>query len=80
MPLSVVKMERKKESNLRWPVDRLLEELDEYEELVIVARKKDGGSYKMFSTGLRNIFWWLGVLEVLKQDLINESVTVAKER
>ena len=80
MKLSVVKIEEKKEGDLRWPVERLLSEIEDYDEILIIGRKKSGESYKRYSTAMKSTFWWLGALEALKYELIEESCVVTEEK
>ena len=71
MSLSVVKIQDKKEEDIRWPVDRLLENINEYEEVFILAKKKDGRGFERHSSSFKDSFWWVGALEALKQELLN---------
>ncbi len=62
----MVSLQIKREEDTRWPIDCILKELDEYSEIVIIAKKKEGNVYTKFHGKLKDTFWWIGVLERVK--------------
>lgn len=79
MPLRVVKLEQEKEKNLHYPIDKVLLEIEDFEEIFIVVKKKGGESYKRFSTAIKSTFWWLGAFEAVKSELMGESLVYTEE-
>jgi hypothetical protein len=75
-PVSLV---TKRTENAQWPIDCALERIDGFDEVLVLAKKKGQESYVRFSSSLRSTFWWLGVLEAMKRNLIEESVTHSEE-
>ena len=61
--------------NARWPIDCILERIDEFDEVLVIAKRKGVSSFTRFSSGLRDTFWWLGVLERVKMIIVNEGIT-----
>lgn len=68
----VIELEAKREENLHWPIDNLLARLDDYEEILILAKYKKGKQITRFSTQLKDQLWWVGVLEALKNQLCQD--------
>jgi hypothetical protein len=58
----------------RWPADRLLGKIEDFDEVLILAKKKGQDSYTRFSSTLKSTFWWIGVLEAMKRNLMEESL------
>ena len=75
-PVSLV---AKRTENAQWPIDCVSKRLDEFDEVLVLAKKKGQESYVRFSSSLRSTFWWLGVLEAMKRNLIEESLTHSDE-
>lgn len=73
--MKVVSIKEKTQGNATWPVDCLLKQIDDFDEVLILAKKKGQDSYTRFSSALKSTFWWIGVLEAMKRNLIEESVT-----
>ena len=69
----VVQLAKAKEENARWPVDCLLKQIEEYDEVLIIARKKGQNSYTKFHGRLGDTFWWCGVLERVKLLFFEET-------
>ena len=65
----------KRTEDARWPVDCVLKRLDEFDEILVLAKRHGEESYIRFSSKLRSTFWWIGVLEAMKRNLIEESLT-----
>lgn len=77
--LSVVQLSEVQEKKARWPIDRVLENIEDYEEIVVIARKKDGEGYKRYSSALKSTFWWVRAIEALKRELMDESFVVTED-
>ena len=73
--VKIVSFREKSLDNVKWPIDCLLEKIDDYDEVLILAKKKGEDSYTRFSSRLKSTFWWIGVLEAMKRNLIEESLT-----
>ena len=76
--MEIISLKEKIEDNARWPVDCFLKQIGEYDEVLILAKKKGKDSYTRFSSCLRSTFWWIGVLEAMKRNLIEESLTTTE--
>lgn len=67
---------KEKVLDTRWPVNCLLEKIDDYDEVLILAKKKGKKKgqegYTRFSSALKSAFWWIGVLEAMKRNLMEE--------
>ena len=61
--------------NARWPVDCILERISEFDEVIVIGKRKGVSSFTRFSSGLKDTFWWIGVLERVKQVIIDEGIT-----
>ena len=70
-----LQLKEKKAKDITWPIDSIMKQIDNFDEILIIGKKKDGEGYTRFSTGLRSTFWWMGCLEALKQLLMSESLT-----
>ena len=75
-PVSLV---AKRTENAQWPIDCVSKRLDEFDEVLVLDKKKGQESYVRFSSSLRSTLWWLGVLEAMKRNLIEESLTHSDE-
>jgi hypothetical protein len=73
------KTQKKTLDNARWPVDCLLKQIGDFDEVVILARKKGEDSYTRFSSKLTSTFWWVGALEGIKQSLMDESLVLVEK-
>jgi len=75
MPKSKLTLISKRQSlNSRWPVDCVLERIDEFDEILIIGKKKNENGFIRFSSGLKDSFWWVGVLERMKYILMEEGI------
>ena len=72
--MKVVSLKEKSQKNTIWPINCLLKQIDDYDEVLILAKKKGQESYTRFSSILRSTFWWIGVLESMKRNLMEESL------
>ena len=72
--MKVVSLKEKSQENTTWPIDCLLKQIDDYDEVLILAKKTGQESYTRFSSILRSTFWWIGVLEAMKRNLMEESL------
>jgi len=72
--MKVVSLKEKSQKNTIWPIDCLLKQIDDYDEVLILAKKTGQESYTRFSSTLRSTFWWIGVLEAMKRNLMEESL------
>jgi hypothetical protein len=77
--LQPVSLVAKQTENAQWPVDCISKRIDEFDEVLILAKKKGQESYVRFSSKLRSTFWWIGALEVIKRNLIEESLINSDE-
>lgn len=75
-PISLV---AKRTENAQWPIDCVSERIDEFDEVLVLAKKKGQEIYVRFSSSLRSTFWWIGVLEAMKRNLMEESLTHSDE-
>ena len=75
-PIQLINLVTKKTENTQWPIDCVLKRIDEFDEILILAKKKnpEHESYVRFSSGLGSTFWWIGVLEAMKRNLMEESL------
>jgi hypothetical protein len=71
----VVSLKEKTLDNVRWPVDCFLKQINDYDEVLILAKKKGEDSYTRLSSQLKSTFWWVGVMEAMKRSLMDESLT-----
>jgi hypothetical protein len=78
-PLKILDLNFERAKKARWPVDRIQERMDEFEEVLILAKVKGEERYIRFSSSYRSTFWWIGVLEAMKYNLLEESVTCQEE-
>lgn len=72
----VVKLVEKQTENARWPIDCALETIDEYEEILVIGRRKGENSYRKLNSALKDTFWWVGVLERVKLRILEEATIV----
>jgi hypothetical protein len=72
--MKVVSLQEKAQGNTVWPVDCLLKQINDYDEVLILAKKKGQDGYTRFSSSLKSTFWWIGVLEAMKRNLMEESL------
>jgi hypothetical protein len=72
--MKVVSLKEKAQDNTTWPVDRLLERIGDFDEVLILAKTKGQDRYTRFSSQLKSTFWWIGVLEAMKRNLMEESL------
>ncbi len=72
--MKVVSMGEEKTKKARWPVDCCLERIDEFEEILVLAKVRGEERYVRFSSALQSTFWWIGVLEAMKRNFLDESV------
>ncbi len=72
--MKVVPLKEKVLDNTMWPVDCLLGKIDDFDEVLILAKKKGEEGYTRFSSPLKSTFWWVGVLEAMKRNLMEESL------
>lgn len=73
--MKVVSLKEKIANDAQWPADCLLERINDFDEVLILAKKKGEDSYVRFSSELKSTFWWIGVLEAMKRMLMDESLT-----
>jgi hypothetical protein len=76
---NLLKLADARAENARWPIDSLLEKIDEYDEVLIIARKKGQNSYTKFHGRLGDTFWWCGVLERVKLLFFEEACIVSDD-
>lgn len=79
MSKGVFSLVKKQTNNARWPIDCALERIEEFDEVLILAKRKNKESYIRFSSGFNSTFWWIGLLEAMKQQLMDESLTVSED-
>jgi hypothetical protein len=72
--MKVVSLKEKVLDDVRWPIDCLVEKIGDFDEVLVLAKKKDGDGYTRFSSTLKSTFWWIGVLEAMKRNLMEESL------
>ena len=72
--MKIVTLKEKVLDNAKWPVDCLMEDIGDYEEIIILAKVKGEERYRRFSTGIKSTFWWIGVFEAMKRNLLEDSV------
>ena len=77
--LQPVSLVTKRTENAQWPIDCVSEHIEEFDEILVLAKKKGQESYVRFSSSLRSTFWWIGVLEAIKRNLMGESLTNSDE-
>lgn len=75
----VVELSTREQKDIRWPIDCLLPKLDDYEEILIIAKKKGSEGYTRLSTDLNSTFWWLGCLDAVKRLIQDEGLTIEDE-
>ena len=73
--MKAVNLKEYKQENTRWPIDCILENLDDYEEILIIAKKKGVDGFTRFSSQLKSTFWWVGCMDAVKRILLDESIT-----
>ena len=76
---NLINLDKRKQEDTRWPIDRLMEKIDEYEEILIIAKKKNSDGYTRFSTTMKSTFWWAGCMEAVKRMMLDESLTTDEE-
>lgn len=76
---NLVQIAKARVENARWPIDSILEKVDEYDEVLIIARKKGQNSYTKFHGRLSDTFWWAGVLERVKLLFFEEACIVSDD-
>jgi hypothetical protein len=59
----------------RWPLDCALARIDEFEEVIVLAKRRGSNGFVRFSSGIRGTFFWIGVLEAMKRILFSEGLT-----
>jgi len=71
----VVSIVEKQTDNARYSIEQVLKVINNYDEVVVLARKKGENGYTRFHGKLNDTFWWVGVLEGVKRLLLDESLT-----
>ena len=71
--MNLVNLQDRKENDIRDCIDGLLDTIEEYDEVIILAKKKGTTSYTRFSSTLNCVFWWVGCLEAVKRLLMEET-------
>ncbi len=74
MSKNVLSIVERQTENAQWPIDCALKRIEEFDEIFIVAKHKGSDSYSRFSSGLKSIFWWVGALEAMKREVMNEGL------
>ena len=77
--MKIVKLQDRKNEDVRWPIECILKKIDQYDEVLIIAKKKESEGYTRFSTALQSTFWWLGCLEAVKRLIADEGLTLEDE-
>ena len=72
--MKVISLRSRVVDNARWPVDCLLKQIDDYDEVLILAKVAGEERYTRFASGFKSTFWWVGVLEAVKRTLMDESL------
>jgi len=75
----LVSLVAKRTENAKWPIDCVSKYLDDFDEILVLAKKKGQESYVRFSSTFRSTFWWIGVLEAMKSTLMDESLTLTDQ-
>lgn len=77
--MKVVLLKEKQSGNTQWPVDCCLERISEFDEIMLLAKVKGEERYVRFTSSLKSTFWWVGVLEAMKRNLMEEGLTIVDE-
>lgn len=72
----IVSLQSKKVENTQWPLDCCLERINEFDEILLLAKVSGEERYVRFSSALKNTFWWIGALEAMKRNIMEESLTI----
>ena len=73
--MKLVSIKEKVNGDTRWPIDCLLKNIDDYDEVFIIAKRKGEEGYTRFSSSLKSTFWWIGAIEAVKRLLMEEGLT-----
>lgn len=77
--MKVVKIDKHREEDVRWGIDRASERLDEYEEFVVIGKKKGTNGWTKFHGRLKDPFWWAGVLTSVIRSLLEDGTYTTEE-
>ena len=75
---NILSLVEKQTNNAQYPIDCILERLGEFDEVLILAKCKGKESYVRFSSGFNSTFCWVGLLEAMKQQLMDESLVISE--
>ena len=75
---NILSLVEKQTNNTKYPIDCILERLDEFDEVLILAKCKGKESYVRFSSSFNSTFWWIGLLEAMKQQFMDESLVISE--
>jgi hypothetical protein len=77
--MKVVPLKEKVQNNAKWPIDSILKRLDDFDEVLVLAKIKGEEGYAGFSSKLKSTFWWVGVMEAMKRNLMDESLELTEK-
>lgn len=63
----------RKTDNIRWPIDCISKRIDEFDEVLILAKARGENRIVRFQSGFKDSFWWVGALEAFKTLLLSEG-------
>ena len=72
---NILKLAEAQKENAQWPIDCILKDITDFDEVLIIARKKGQNSYVKFHGRLGDTLWWVGVLERVQLSMMLDSTT-----
>jgi len=68
--MKLIKMEDRKNEEVRFRLDAAMEMADQFDEILIIGKMKDSDGYKLFRMeDPKSAFWWIGALTVAAKSL-----------
>lgn len=79
MTVKLVSLQKKQTEKAQLPIDRCLDQIDDFDEIMVLAKVKREERYVRFTSTLKSTFWWIGVLEAMKRNLMEKSMTTTDQ-
>jgi hypothetical protein len=70
--MKIIKLDEKRSDDAKTTLEWALDEVDNYDEIMVIGKRKDNDQYDAFPSNIKSAFWWIGALEAFKRSIMDE--------
>ena len=70
--MEIVNFKDRKREDIHSTMEQVFSQIDDYDEIVIIGKKKDRDGYDAFPSDIQSCFWWVGALEAVKRRFMDD--------